>query len=286
MPTSLLRESLFATLVDFPILVGHLSMDSSGSAKVVIDKDNLNIPDIRESQSSAHFHDLQAAKFAWSALPDGVATVGSMTTLGVGGVIKFVNVHIVRLRDNSGVVIFANVPHYVVDGVGYCEFINRWAEVCRWMHSGDTLHRLPAYHGTFSRNVLSKLMPDDCGSLDDSTRELFTTSGILSKWLAWISPGTRGTVLSAAAALTSIEGHVFHISPKNLAMLHTLVREYVPSDERITNNDILTALISMSVAQSEAESSQSAAAGSYLASLASYLAPSIFAPDNEFLTEF
>ncbi|KAJ2796657.1 hypothetical protein H4S07_006158, partial [Coemansia furcata] len=87
MPTGLLRESLFATLVDFPILVGHLSMDSSGSAKVVIDKDNLNVPDIRESQSSAHFHDLQAAKFAWSALPDGVATVGSMTTLGVGGVI-------------------------------------------------------------------------------------------------------------------------------------------------------------------------------------------------------
>ncbi|KAJ2063870.1 hypothetical protein GGI17_001363, partial [Coemansia sp. S146] len=84
MPTELLRESFFATLLEFPILVGHLVMDSSGCAKVVVDPDNLNAPEFLESQSSAHFRDLQAAKFAWNTLPDGVATVGAMTTAGAG----------------------------------------------------------------------------------------------------------------------------------------------------------------------------------------------------------
>ncbi|KAJ2056379.1 hypothetical protein GGI08_003881 [Coemansia sp. S2] len=286
MPTDLLRESFFATLLEFPILVGHLVMDSSGRAKVVVDRDNLNVPEFLESHSGVHFRDLQATKFAWDALPDGVATVGSMTTAGAGGVIKFANVHIVRLQDNSGVVIFANIPHYVVDGVGYCAFINRWAEVCRWMLSGETSGGLPAYQGSFSRNIISKLLPGDCGELDDSTRELFTTSGLISKWLAWISPKTRGAVLSTAAALTSIKGHVFYLSARKLATLHTLVQEYVSSNERITDNDILTALISMAVAQSEAECRPEAAVGGYLASLASYLAPSLFAQDGDFTTEF
>ncbi|KAJ2683285.1 hypothetical protein IWW39_005590 [Coemansia spiralis] len=286
MPSELLRESLFATLLDFPILVGHLVMTGDGRAKVVVDKGNLNAPEFIESQSDVHFRTLQAAKFAWSALPDGVATVGSMTTASAGGVIKFVNVHIVRLRENSGVVIFASVPHYVVDGVGYCEFINRWAEVCRWMRAGETPEKLPAYQGTFSRNILSTLLPDSCKALDDLTRDLFTTSGLLSKWLAWISPRTRGMVLRTAASLTSIEGHVFYLSARGLAALHALTSEHLSNGERITDNDILTALISMSVAQSEAECSQDAVNGGYMASLAAYLAPSLFALDRHFSTEF
>ncbi|KAJ2733360.1 hypothetical protein IW152_003098 [Coemansia sp. BCRC 34962] len=286
MPTELLQESLFATLAEFPILVGHLIMTDSGRAKVVVDKDSLNAPELLESQSDIHFRDLQAAKFAWSALPDGVATVGSMTTADAGGKIKFVNIHVVRLRENSGVVIFVNVPHYVVDGVGYCEFINRWAEVCRWMRAGEVPKKLSAYQGSFSRDTLTKLLPNSCQALDDLTRELFTTSGLMSKWLAWISPRTRGFVLSAVASLTSIEGHVFYLSARGLKALHALTQEHLSDGERITDNDILTALISMSVAQSEAECSQEAVTGGYLASLAAYLVPSLFAPDRDFTTKF
>ncbi|KAJ2054560.1 hypothetical protein GGI17_006821 [Coemansia sp. S146] len=108
----------------------------------------------------------------------------------------------------------------------------------------------------------------------------------MSKWLAWISPRTRGTVLSTAASLTSIEGHVFYLSARSLATLHTLVQEHISSDDRITDNDILTALVGMAVAQSEVECTQEATVGGYLASLASYLAPSLFAQDNDFTTEF
>ncbi|KAJ2321814.1 hypothetical protein GGI00_006011, partial [Coemansia sp. RSA 2681] len=268
MTTELLRESFYAAVLDFPILVGHLVMDSGGHAKVVVDKDNLNLPEFLESHSDVHFRDVQDAKFGWTALPDGIATVGSVATAGADGVIKFVNIHVVRLRENSGVVIFASIPHYVVDGVGYCAFVNRWAEVCKWMRGGETAGTLPAFQGNFVRSTLSNHLPETSAPLDETTRELFTKSSPLSKWLAWISPKTRGSMLKTIIAMTPIEGHVFHVSKERLASLHALVQENVTSGERITDNDILTALISMTVAQSEAECKQAAAATrGYLASL-------------------
>ncbi|KAJ2573125.1 hypothetical protein GGH95_004072 [Coemansia sp. RSA 1836] len=287
MTTELLRESFYTAVLDFPILVGHLVMDSGGRAKVVVDKDNLNLPEFLESHSDVHFRDVQDAKFGWTALPDGIATVGSLTTAGADGVIKFVNIHVVRLRDNSGVVMFANIPHYVVDGVGYCAFVNRWAEVCKWMRGGATAGTLPAFQGNFARSTLSNHLPETSAPLDETTRDLFAKSSPLSKWLAWISPKTRGAMLKTTVAMTPIEGHVFHVSKARLASLHALVQENVTSGERITNNDILTALISMAVAQSEAECKQAAAAATrgYLASLATYLLPSVFAQDSEFWAE-
>ncbi|KAJ2743085.1 hypothetical protein GGI19_006735, partial [Coemansia pectinata] len=94
MPAEKLRELFYTALLDFPILVGHLEADGSGHAKAVVDPGNLNVPEFLESQSSAHFRDIQAAKFSWDALPGVVATVGAITTVGVGGVIKFANVHV------------------------------------------------------------------------------------------------------------------------------------------------------------------------------------------------
>ncbi|KAJ2750556.1 hypothetical protein GGI19_005035 [Coemansia pectinata] len=38
-------------LLDFPTLVGHLEMDGSGHTRVVVDKNNLNLPEYLESQS-------------------------------------------------------------------------------------------------------------------------------------------------------------------------------------------------------------------------------------------
>ncbi|KAJ2551463.1 hypothetical protein GGH95_005918, partial [Coemansia sp. RSA 1836] len=76
MPTELLHESFYLALLDFPLLVGRFKANGSGHAWVVVDKDNLNIPEFLESQSSMHFDDLQSAKFSWDALPKGAATVG------------------------------------------------------------------------------------------------------------------------------------------------------------------------------------------------------------------
>ncbi|KAJ2903879.1 hypothetical protein GGI21_004378, partial [Coemansia aciculifera] len=287
MATDTLKDSLYTALLDFPILVGHLVMDGGGRAKVVVDKNNLNLPEFRESYSHVHFSDVQDAKFAWSALPDdGVATVDAITTARSDGVIRFVDVHVVRLRDNSGVVVFINIPHYVVDGVGFCAFVNRWAVICKSIHLEESSSELPVFHGTFSRSTIFEHLPAPCKPLDNTSRELYTTSGFLSKWLAWISPKTRGHVLKTTVAMTAIEGHVFHVSRKRLASLQMLVQDSVSNDKRITSNDVLTALITMAVAQSETECKQSALdSRGYLTSLAMYLLPFAFDQCSEFWTE-
>ncbi|KAJ2880900.1 hypothetical protein IWW38_005877, partial [Coemansia aciculifera] len=74
MPTKQLRESFYLALLDFPPFVGYWEVDGSGRGRVVVNKDNLNLPEFRESHSSMHFNDLQSAKFSWNALPAGVAT--------------------------------------------------------------------------------------------------------------------------------------------------------------------------------------------------------------------
>ncbi|KAJ2049491.1 hypothetical protein GGI08_005729, partial [Coemansia sp. S2] len=286
MPSQLLRDSFIMTLLDFPILVGHLEMDGSGHARIVVDRDNLNLPEYLESQSDVHFQALQASKFSWDALPHGVATTGSVTRAGADGTIKLANIHVVRLQDNSGLVLFINTAHAVFDGIGYCTFVNRWAEIAKWMHSGDTTTReLPVVQGSFARNTLARHVPRERRALDDSTRNMFTTSSLLAKWLAWISPRTRGALIGSAVSLPHNKGHLFHISSPMLALLHSSIKEYVDCTERISDNDILTALVSMLVAQSEAEQTIWSSHLGVLYYLASYLIPSVFVQDREFATE-
>ncbi|KAJ2822980.1 hypothetical protein FBU31_004427, partial [Coemansia sp. 'formosensis'] len=285
MPTELLRESFHTTLLDFPALVGRLEVDGSQHAKIVVDKDNLNLPEFLVSQSSVHFRDLQASKFSWDALPDGVATVGAITTANSNGEIKAANVHVVRLRDNSGVILFVSVAHYVFDGTGYCEFLNRWAELCRWMCSDNAVSEPPAYYCSYERSTLFDSLPEDRKALDEPTMEMFSATGSLAKWLAWLSPTTRSRLLGAALSLRSMEGHIFHISASRLAWLRASVREYISSDERLSDNDIVTALLTMTVAQSVAKCQRDSASASYLSSLSSYLFPSTYTPDTSFYTQ-
>ncbi|KAJ2769909.1 hypothetical protein GGI18_005306, partial [Coemansia linderi] len=134
------------------------------------------------------------------------------------------------------------------------------------------------------RTILDKL-PDDRKALDDPTRELITGTGPLVRWLAWISPKTRGALFKTAFSLMSVESHVFHLPASRLASLRALVQECVPSDVRLSDNDVLSALLTMVVAQSEAESKREAASASYLSSLASYLFPAIYEPDSSFATQ-
>ncbi|KAJ2014969.1 hypothetical protein GGI14_004553 [Coemansia sp. S680] len=285
MPAEQLRESFYTALLDFPILVGHLETDGSGHAKVVVDPDNLNIPEFLESQSSVHFRDLQEAKFSWDALPSGVNTVGAVTSADSSGVIKAANVHVVRLQDNSGIILFISMAHYIADGVGYSTFVNRWAELCRWIRSASATSEKPACHYSFERSTIFDKLPEDRKALDGPTLELITTTGPLVRWLAWISPKSRATLISKHFSIMSLKGHVFHIPASRLASLRASVQGHLSSDTRISDNDILTALLAMTAAQSEAECRRDSASASYISSLVSYLFPSMYAPDTRFVTQ-
>ncbi|KAJ2588025.1 hypothetical protein IWW49_003183, partial [Coemansia sp. RSA 1797] len=105
MPSSRLRASFLKVIEEFPILVGHITVGKDGRCLVDVNPHNLNMPEYLESQSTVHFHDLEKAKFSWDALPQNVATVGAFPAVGVSGIIKLVNVNIIRLAENSGLVL-------------------------------------------------------------------------------------------------------------------------------------------------------------------------------------
>ncbi|KAJ1856207.1 hypothetical protein GGH12_002686 [Coemansia sp. RSA 1822] len=157
MPSDKMRASFLKALEEFPILVGHIIAGKDGRYLVDVDPHNLNMPEYLESQSTVHFRDLEKARFGWDALPH-AATVDVFCAAGVSGVIKLANVNIIRLEKNSGLVLFVSTPHYVVDGVGYCTFVNRWAELCHWMQRNATENELPRRDFNFDRSTIGRSM--------------------------------------------------------------------------------------------------------------------------------
>ncbi|KAJ1941158.1 hypothetical protein FBU59_003581 [Linderina macrospora] len=126
MNPDLLRTTFYKTLTVYPILAGNVCMDDHGQARVVVEKDNLNMPEYLETSSdNISYSAIKDAQFRPETWPSGVATVGPIARAGADGKLKLLNVHVVRLKDNSGVILFVNIPHYVVDGVGFFGFGRR-----------------------------------------------------------------------------------------------------------------------------------------------------------------
>ncbi|KAI8318197.1 hypothetical protein GQ54DRAFT_249203, partial [Martensiomyces pterosporus] len=225
MPSELLKTAFYLALQQFPILAGHLEQTGDGRFSMVVDKDNLNMPEYLESTSDIHYNDIKSAGFDKSAWPTGVATVGQIMTPNAKGVIKTASVHIVRLKGNSGLILFLNIIHCVVDGFAYFVFLNHWAAVCKAMRNGAVEVPRPLVEFTFDRSIIEQNLPTERKQLDATTKSIFEQPSPLSRWLAWVSPETRGRILSLFA---KSETHVFHITDSTLETLHSSVHEFVP----------------------------------------------------------
>ncbi|KAJ1670948.1 hypothetical protein GGF44_000918 [Coemansia sp. RSA 1694] len=246
MPTDVLRVTFYKALLEFPILAGHLHMGYDGRASVVIDRNNLNLPEYRESTCDVHFDQLKAASYNWDMFPKDLVAVSVLTTAGVDGVIKLANFHCARLRDNSGMLIFANMSHYVVDGVGFCAFMGRWAEYCQLACSkvGAVLQH---HEFTFDRNIVNKMLSFKRRPISDAASHLFFVHRLAASALAWISPILRGRILSAFLSMSKAEAHMFHISRDRLEALRSSLVDYIPSDMRLSDNDLIASLASMTI---------------------------------------
>ncbi|KAJ2449200.1 hypothetical protein EV183_005020 [Coemansia sp. RSA 2336] len=251
MPSQLLRDSFFKTMQQLPILAGRIVSRGIGNVSIVVDANNINIPDYSEDSSSVPFSQLKAAGYRWSSWPEGVATAGPMTNADKTGEIKLINVHVVRLLSNSGVMIYLSIPHYVLDGESHMEVMRRWCQVYRLMASGDfdAIDRLPQY--TFDRAILHQNFPEERQPVDEITHQTFTEYSYLSEWFAWISPEWRGYILSKIIEWQQAEAHIFHVSNASLESLRAMLREHVPDIEKVSNNEILLSLASKTLAQSQ-----------------------------------
>ncbi|KAL2864095.1 acyltransferase helD1 [Aspergillus lucknowensis] len=252
MPWDLLTASLRASLQQFPILTGRLRSQGAGRIVIEVDATNLNLPDVRQSTcESVHFSHLKASRFAWNQWPSEVATVGPVATPAADGDIKLLNVHAVRLAENSGLVLFINIPHYAVDGVGFFAFVNHWAETMKSMQRGQTTKDSPSSSLCFDRSLITQYVPEERAPMDDVSRSIYANRALLVDWLAWLSPITLAKMLSKTVGLARGEAHLFHVSRASLDRLRDAVRPHFPAEMRLSDNDLLVALVSKTYIQSQ-----------------------------------
>ncbi|KAJ2802238.1 hypothetical protein H4R20_003356 [Coemansia guatemalensis] len=252
MPNDALRTAFYTALRRYPILAGFLRSEGQGQTTVVVNRKELNMPEYLESTSIISFDALRVAKFHHSSWPEGLSTTSAITTAGKDGHIKLLNVHVVRMKDNSGVIIFVNMPHYVVDGTGFFSFVELWGKYCKAQRQDDQELMQQADETTFcfDRSLISRSLPKERKPLDAQTLNVYTGFSPIADWLAWLSPTTRGKILSKAKFSADVVSHTFRVSRDVLGELHEKVSAAM-SDKQLHTQDthVLAALISKMVAQ-------------------------------------
>lgn len=148
MSSDILRKAFSLTMDRFPVLYGRVKSKGLGNISIVVGKDNLNMLDYRESSSDAYFSHLKKHNFGWRSWPDGVDITGTITRFDKkSGEIKLVNVHVVRLSENSGVMIYFSIPHYVLDVVSYMEVMKHWCQIHQLVadEKEENVNKLPVF---------------------------------------------------------------------------------------------------------------------------------------------
>jgi hypothetical protein len=252
MPASLLKESLAKTLELFPHLVGHLRSTARGKIQIELDPQRLNVPEFLETVDiNQTFADIKKANFSWASWPENVATVKAFATPDAAGEIKLLNVHVVRLKGNSGVIIFINCPHYCFDGAGYFAFIKQWASCMGALDRAEKPSAITNY--CHDRAQIQGHLSEERRPLDPVSDAMYTTGNFFCDSLAWLSPTMLGRLLGKLDGLSPGQGHLFHIPQAKMDELRESLRAHVPEGSRISENDLLVALVSRTYVQSQAQ---------------------------------
>ncbi|PIA14839.1 hypothetical protein COEREDRAFT_88363 [Coemansia reversa NRRL 1564] len=287
MSSDILRSSFIAVLQEYPLMLGHLCQKEMGHCYINIDNNNLNTPVYKEAQSSMHFDELQKAHFDPEHLqpsPDKASffLAGSLLT----GAIKLVNVYINRFKDNSGVTIFISVAHALIDFHGLVMFMNRWAEIYRQIQNGVSLDNITKKLANYDRSIISKLIPPPENPPADSLKKMQLDGGLLSKWLAWLSPAWRGSLFDFSIGFAGTTSCCFHISRSSLDELHKLICDNSTAGQRISDNDVLVAVYNIVYAQSIAAEENEKINSGILGRLSNYLLRTLSGYSDTFVYTF
>ncbi|KAJ1954359.1 hypothetical protein EC988_002477 [Linderina pennispora] len=240
MPSTLLEQGFYRALTRYPVLAGHLQQTDEGQMEIVVDKDNLNMPIYHEFQSDIHFSDISKADFSPSAWPHVKDMCGKYTCPDRDtGTIKLGSFYVARLKQNSGVVFFANFCHSTGDGTSCFEFFNRWAAETHALAT-DCPAKEVVY--CFDRDVITSELPSERTPLDEGTRMAYSRRSALGDWIAWVSPNTRGRAMAYLDSRSPARGHLFRISRRKFDELRSQVLECMPPGARMSSNDLLNAV--------------------------------------------
>ncbi|ORX65620.1 hypothetical protein DL89DRAFT_260892 [Linderina pennispora] len=218
MSSDKLEQAFYRALCAFPVYAGMAHWSSNGLLDVSIDKDNLNMPSYAESTTDILFGDLKQR----NTILDGKT--------------RMLNVHTVRCKDNSGIIIFVCGSHAIADGTGFYTFIQRWADEMRALVKG-----MPAPTDTFSfdRSILtdaSALSRRELGSKElEQVQSLFSTE--------------RNREYQKGILASGNEDSLYRVSKDKLDRLGSEVSVHTSGNMRLSANDVLSALIAKTLAQ-------------------------------------
>ncbi|KAJ1957634.1 hypothetical protein EC988_000733, partial [Linderina pennispora] len=215
------------------------------------------------------YEELKAQKFAWSAWPKNTVTAEFLAERDAHGRVKMVHINIVRLADNSGLILFANVHHYAIDAKGSFEFLNQWARNCAQMQGATT--EFQATPVIFDRKVIMESLPEVRRQGSPTTRAIFRERSILATLLAHIPMDKYVSSAISALGDGTTQGHIFRIMRTTLDTLRADLQEFVPEGTRISDNDMIVALVSKTIGQSQNEACKRGWLGAAGAKLAGVL---------------
>ncbi|KAJ1784079.1 hypothetical protein LPJ59_006434, partial [Coemansia sp. RSA 2399] len=248
----ILAVSFYKTLEEFPILAGRIKTGNDSRNFVVIDKDNLNLPDYTDSSCDVHFQTLKDADFDVRLLPvDYSSACKTPVAPGViGRCMKLAEFHVLRMKDNSGMCIFASVPHTILDGTGYYSFMRRWAEISKCILAAPGQLEVPVRDYRHDRSILETGVERDSDALEPEVCEILNTSTAVSRWVSWFSPELHGRIFKYLLSSPGICNYYYQLSNAASEHLVKLVQPFIePTVSHLSANDVITALAAVLFAQ-------------------------------------
>ncbi|KAJ2657845.1 hypothetical protein IWW48_004309 [Coemansia sp. RSA 1200] len=289
MPPKLMADAFYRALQDFPILAGHIMTDKYSRIYIDVNKDNLNMPVYTDTTCDMGYLDMEKVGFNVKKLPIdlyGTYSVPVPSKLS-SGKIKLANVRILRFKNNSGVFVYSSIGHFTTDGYGYSHFMNRWAEVARWMQQQqsdvNSKTQLPVHEYIHDRAILLGLHSNKTTALGtEAANSVLNGSNAISRWIARLSPEKRGWLIKKWVGKNDGTFCFFHIPSKTMEDLRSSVQKHAPPGVKYSINDILTTYLGIVVAQAKQKAKIDKESKSYTAAINKIVSRSNAKPLTEF----
>ncbi|KAJ2356817.1 hypothetical protein IWW50_001775 [Coemansia erecta] len=247
----------------YPIVVGRPSVGKNGKGVIVVDPDNLCMPDIAELSidlPAEHFFETRdskdkgkdAVKFFnlrkfyrdsnVSRLPEATYSRDNSSAI----------IRIIRFKDSSYVALYISLSHVLFDGIGASMLFNNWAECTRNLDDPEYKLQAPPVN---DRKVVSDYF-DTVTAIEPPHTKHFKKLGAES--LMAVPPGSIAPLLIATPDIPAFEEqHLLHITLEKLEQLRQDV------DKTQTTNLALAALLTKCVLQADIQAFNSMPTWSY-----------------------
>ncbi|KAJ2763511.1 hypothetical protein H4S06_000037 [Coemansia sp. BCRC 34490] len=211
------------------------------------------MPVYTDEYCNVNYQSLKDADFnTVSMLPDIFASACKVPAPCKDGDIKLATVRILRFKGFSGVLVFVSLAHGIVDGHGFCSFMEQWAGTAKMLQNTgySSQAHIPIRKFTHDRSVNYSYRCSGTDKIDPRICDALSTSNIVSRCLAWISHGARGRLVNSVVSLDPPMCCYFRISKQTVESLRNIVQDHsFDCNTRYSHNDIITALITTVIVQ-------------------------------------